>query len=271
MPYKHHHAGHRARLRNRFKKSPDSLEDHELVELLLFYAIPQKDTNTLAHDLLHRFGSLSKLMSADAFRISQVPGMGETSSLLFPVVFELFRRDLRSRLSEKSPKAYDPKHVGGQYLSKFFGRTAEHVIAMALDQEGEVFAEIEIGNGDFDSAPVNEGLAYQFAYQNSPCDIVLAHNHPSGIALPSQADYEVTDSLRKVISSGGCRLLDHLIFDGRGDFVSLGASGQMDGKNRFYYKVRQVKDSSGMPQFVIKQESMVADIMTKKKTLQHTP
>lgn len=272
MPLKHSHGGHRARLRARFRKAPDSLEDHELLELLLFYAIPQKDTNPLAHDLLQRFGSLSGVLNADLTQISQVPGMGETSSQLLPVILELNRRYLRQQLSKDPPKAYDPEYVGGICLSKFFDKTEEHVWALALNSRYDVVAEAEIGIGDFSSAPINTVQLSGLIHQCKNCVFVIAHNHPSGIALPSEADYKTTDFLRMFISDSGGRMVDHLIFDGRGDFVSLGESKQMDGQNRFYYEVRQVKDeSSGKLQFVFNKTPLVADIMTKNQTLEGKP
>ena len=270
MPFKHSHGGHRARLRARFQKASDSLEDHELLELLLFYAIPQKDTNGLAHDLLNRFGSFRNILNADLSQLSKVPGMGEVSSQLFPVLQELIRRYLREQLSTWELKYYDPKYIGGICLPKFFNKKEEHVLALALDSNFEIVAEKEIGAGDLMSSPIDIVQFSDFVHKHKPCRIVVAHNHPSGFALPSEDDYKTTDFLRQYVASCGTRLLDHLIFDGRGDFVSLGDSDQMDGKNRFYYEVRQVEsESTGEVRFVINEKLMVADIMTKKQTLKN--
>ncbi len=269
MPFKHSHGGHRARLRARFQKAPDSLEDHELLELLLFYAIPQKDTNGLAHDLLNRFGSFRNIVNADASKLSDVPGMGEVSSQLFPVIQELIQRYLREQLSTRSLKYYDPKYIGGLCLSKFFNKREEHVFALALDSNFEIVAEKEIGAGDLMSSPIDIVQFSDFVHKHKPCRIVVAHNHPSGFALPSEEDYKTTDFLRGYVASCGTRLLDHLIFDGRGDFVSLGDSKQMDGKNRFYYEVRQEKDKgTGEVHFVITEQLLVSDILTKDQTLE---
>ncbi len=272
MPLKHSHGGHRSRLRARFRKTPDSLEDHELLELLLFYAIPQKDTNPIAHDLLQRFGSLSGVLNATLTNISQVPGMGETSSQLFPVILELNRRYLREQLSKDPPKAYTPEYVGGVCLSKFFEKTEEHVWVLVLNSRYDLVAELEIGVGDFSSAPINTVQLSGLINQYKNCFFVIAHNHPSGIALPSEADYKTTDFLRVFIADSGGRMLDHLIFDGRGDFVSLGDSNQLNGENRYYYEVHQVEDEcSGDLRFVFTRTPLVADIMTKKQTLDRKP
>ncbi len=269
MSFKHSHGGHRARLRARFQKAPDSLEDHELLELLLFYAIPQKDTNGMAHDLLNRFGSFRNILNADASQLSVVPGMGEVSSQLFPVVQELISRYLREQLTTRPRKAYDPKYVGGLCLPKFFNKQEEHVYVLALDSNYEIAAEAEIGVGGFNSSPIDIVQFSNFVHKHKPCSIVVAHNHPSGFALPSTEDYRTTDFLQKYVASCGTRLLDHLIFDGRGDFVSLGDSKQMDGKNRFYYEVRQEDlPGSGGVRFIIHERPLVADIMTKDQTLE---
>ncbi len=268
MAYKHSHGGHRARLRKKFFDNSNSLEDHELLELLLFYAIPQKDTNALAHALLQRFGSLSGVLNASKEQIALVHGMGDTSSQLFPVVLEVLRRYVREQLSERTGKGYDPKYIGGLYLSKFFGKNEEHVLAVLLNKKFEVIKDMEIGKGDTISSCVETSQLCAFVHVNTPCYVVIAHNHPSGIALPSLEDYQTTDYLRDYVAKFGGILLDHLIFDGRGDFVSLGASDQMAGKNRFRYVVEQSSDlASGKIRFQFRQVPLVADIMTKNQTL----
>ncbi len=268
MALNHLHGGHRARLRARFQKSPDSLEDHELLELLLFYAIPQKDTNALAHALLHRFGSFSNVINAAPDQIREVPGMGETSSQMFSVMAEAFRRYLREQVVRVKRTVYDPAAVGSLYLSRFFGITQEHVIAIALDQDFSVQGEIELGTGDFFSAPVNTTKLSRFIGRMHPYYVVIAHNHPSGVALPSPEDFKTTDMVRAFVRSCGSCLIDHLIFDGRGDFVSLGVSGQMDDNaNRYYYQVTQVPfDTPGEIRFSFRKMPLVAEIMTKNQT-----
>ncbi|MBO5248744.1 MAG: RadC family protein [Clostridia bacterium] len=267
MAFKHHHGGHRARLRARFQKSPESFEDHELLELLLFYAIPQKDTNALAHELLYRFGSLSEVLRATSDQIAEVAGMGETSSQLFPVLEELFRRSLRDRFSFQATKSYDPKNAGGYCLSRFFGKSKEHIVALILNSDYAVAKEADIGSGDSVHAVIDTKELCKFVSQNAPCNVVIAHNHPSGVALPSEEDYKATDFLRDYVFSAGGTLLDHLIFDGKGDFVSLGNSGQMYGKNRYYYQVRQIEENCcGQPRFEYYAKPFVAEIMTKDQT-----
>lgn len=268
MAYKHLHGGHRGRLRKKFSDNPESLEDHELLELLLFYAIPQKDTNELAHALLQRFRSLSGVVNASKEQIETVHGMGETSSQLLPVVLEILRRYVREELSPRKIRKYDPKTIGAMYLSKFFGKNEEHVFAVLLNNNFEVIKDMEIGRGDSVSSCVETSQLCTFVLSNLPCKVVIAHNHPSGVALPSMEDYQTTDYLRDYISRFGGVFLDHLIFDGRGDFVSLGDSDQLTGKNRFRYVVEpSTNGTSGRIRFQFRQVPWVADIMTKDQTL----
>lgn len=265
MPYQHSHGGHRQRLRRRFSDNPGSLEDHELIELLLFYAIPQKDTNALAHDLLNRFGSVSALVNADPEQVRQVPGMGETSSQLLSVLLEVFRRYLSERFA-LTPGAYDPGRLGVRYLPYFLGMRDEQVLAIALDEKGKEKGTRIIGEGDFNSSVINTAVLNTFVVRHQPCTIVLAHNHPSGIALPSESDMVTTDLLAGFLQECGSSLLDHLIFDGKGDFVSLGADGQLQGRNRYYYRVSQrPAEVPGGVDFSVHRTSLTLEILTKKQ------
>lgn len=263
MAMNHSHGGHRGRLRKRFSVSPQSFEDHELLELILFYAIPQKDTNALAHSLLGRFGSLNGVLNASAEQLATVSGMGEVSSQMFPVILELLRRYMGNTVTRKHFSGYDEEYVGSHYLSTFFGLTDERVIAIALSEEYVIKGEIIIGEGDFHSSPINTSQLSRFIAQMLPCHIVIAHNHPSGIALPSETDYETTDKLREFIHKCGVRMLDHLIFDGKGDFVSLGTSGQLNDKNRYYYKVSATEDGTGQIRMSFQKFPLTAEIVTK--------
>ncbi len=266
MGLNHSHGGHRARLRKRFSRAPEIFEDHELLELVLFYAIPQKDTNALAHDLLIRFGSLNGVLNATPAQLQTVPGMGEVSSQMFPVLLEMLRRYFHNAVEEKPLSSYDPTQLGARYLSTFFGREEESVLAIALQRDYTVKGDLFIGRGGFSSSQIDTRALSNFIEDMFPCKIVIAHNHPSGIALPSQADFVTTDRLRDFIFECGAKLLDHLIFDGQGDFVSLGDSGQLENTTRYYYKVSSVEDETeGMLRLSFEKIPLTAKIVTKNQ------
>ncbi len=263
MSLNHSHGGHRSRLRKRFSRDPQNFEDHELLELLLFYAIPQKDTNDLAHSLLQRFGSLNGVLNATPEQLKTVPGMGETSSQMFPAMLELFHRYFNNVVDRKHFPGYDPTKVGGRYLSTFFGMRDECVIAIALNRDYTVKGDLIIGQGSFSSSQINTPLLSRFIAEMIPCHMVIAHNHPSGVALPSEADYVTTERLRDFIFECGSGLVDHLIFDGQGDFVSMGSSGKIDGGDRYYYKVSSWEDRGGEISLVFDKIPFTAQFVTK--------
>ncbi|MBO5222229.1 MAG: hypothetical protein J6C26_07935 [Clostridia bacterium] len=230
MEKKHHHGGHRARLRQRYLSSPESVNDHELLELLLFYAIPQKDTNELAHRLLARFGSFSELLFASRSQIAAVEGMGETSALLFPLIQDLFRRHLKEVIDQSPQKTLQRYHVpvvANRYLPLFDGLRVEKLLVVGLDVNHRVIGDVLVASGDQDSARLNIPNLSKFLLQHDPKYVVVAHNHPSGVGLPSESDYAATDSLRGYLDYWGIPLLDHLIFDGQGDYVSFLESGNL--------------------------------------------
>ena len=270
MPLNHSHGGHRARLRKRFCRDPRSFEDHELWELILFYAIPQKDTNVLAHALLQRFGSLNGVFNASPEQLKTVVGMGETSSQMFPAMMEAFRRYLKN-LADRNPfSGYDASAIGSRYLSSFFGLRDECVIAIALNQNYAVKGDMVIGQGSYASSQINTPQLARFISEMSPCRIVIAHNHPSGLALPSEADYVTTARLRDFVFECGSALVDHLIFDGHGDFVSLGNSGSIDGENRYYYKVSSWEDQSGEISLSFEKIPLTVQFVTKDQIPEKT-
>ncbi len=269
MAQNHLHGGHRARLRARFNKAPELLEDHELLELLLFYAIPQKDTNALAHNLIQQHESLAGVLDAPYNQLRDFPGLGDTSAMLMPVVLELTRRYYIEKRVRKGYRGYDPEIVGNQYLPFFYGKREEEVYAIALRRDFSVKADVCLGVGDFESAPIDTGILCDFVRRMRPCKIVLAHNHPSGVSLPSDADYSVTDRIKKFVADTGAELIDHLIFDGDGDFVSLDDSGHMYQANRKKYLAFRSSgaETEVTPRFYTRVPlPMVAEVVTNIQT-----
>lgn len=223
----HHHSGHRARMRARYEKSPESFADHELLELLLFYVIPQKDTNALAHELINQFGSLSSVFEATPAQLKTVNGMGDVSSLIFPLIMDLFRRYMGEKKTlEPAPNLLEA--VANRLASRYLGRTYEVVMAVGLDAGHRIVGDFQIGAGNRNSCEIDLRLLADFCCKFDPCHIVLVHNHPSGICLPSSEDYLASDMIRTFLASLKINLFDHLIFDGRGDFISFSQSNLLN-------------------------------------------
>ena len=243
------HGGHRNRLRDRYRKSPETVTDHELLELLLFYAIPQKDTNELAHRLLERFGSLDGVLHASEPELQSLDGLGETSSLLFPLMKEFFFRYRKEHTLQMRQIAvsYQAEAVADRYLELFTGSDAEKILLIGLDRNFCILADDTVAYGGFESATLDLDRVKSFVSFVRPCYAILAHNHPSGVALPSEADYASTEAVEDLLNLLGVPLQDHIIYDGTGDYVSFEQSGYFRNRRARYRVTRRGGDFSDSP------------------------
>ena len=217
------HDGHRARLRGEFLARADSFPDHKLLELLLFYANPCKDTNPLAHELLDHFGSLSGVLDATPEDLQRISGMGEHGAVLIKTVKELSNRYLAGRTSVQGI-VRTAKECYQLLYPYFFGARNEMVYLLCMDGKRKVLGIRRISEGNVNAAAVNARLIVEAALSLNSAAVVLAHNHVSGIALPSQDDVSTTKRLHGLLEQVGVTLTDHLIF-ADDDMVSLRESG----------------------------------------------
>ncbi len=220
------HKGHRQRLRERFLNSGlDSMEDHTALELLLCYAIPRKDVNELAHELLKTFGSLSAVLDADKAALEQVPGMGESAAVLLKLIPAMNRRYLMDR-TKTGKRLYlrDTDRAGAFFLPRFYGAGEEKVYAAFLDEHCRLLACKEVFEGSIGYTPVNVRKLVEAALRLKATNIILAHNHPDGYAVPSREDRESTRIISSALAAVQLRLLDHIIVAGD-EYVSMEECG----------------------------------------------
>ena len=221
------HDGHRERMKNRFREhGAEQLEDHQLLELLLFYAVPRQDVNPLAHTLLDHFGSLDNLLEASVEELSQVPGVGPNIATLLRLVPELDRR-YQIRKHETRHQILTAEQAGHCLLPYFQYAREEQVYLMCLDSRRRVQCCKCMARGETDCANVSIRALVETALSRRAAGVILAHNHTSFVALPSADDLITTRQLKIALEAVGVRLLDHLIVAGD-DFVSLADSGELD-------------------------------------------
>lgn len=218
------HTGHRQRLKERFRQEGlDSFDELHVLELLLFYAIPQGDTNPLAHELLNRFGSLTGVLEAKREELEQVKGLGAHSVTLLRLVTELGRYYAVQRMSME--RVLPTLEKCGEYLVPFFiGQREETVYLLCLDGKCKVLACRKLGQGGVNSVGVPIRRVVETALNTNASSVILAHNHPSGLALPTAEDVQVTKKVATALDLVGVRLADHVIVADQ-DFVSLTDSG----------------------------------------------
>lgn len=221
------HDGHRQRLKERFlREGLDNFEQLQVLELLLFYCIPRQDTNPIAHALLDRFGSVSKVLEATPEELKKVPGVGENAATFLSLVMATGRYYLVNQKEKDTILTSIEKC--GQYLLPFFhGRRNETVFLLCLDAKCKVLGCKEVGEGSVNSAAVPIRRIVEMALGVNATSVVLAHNHPSGLALPSGEDIQTTRRLSLALRAVEIELVDHVVV-ADGDYVSLAQSGMYD-------------------------------------------
>lgn len=217
------HSGHRQRMKQRFlKEGLDNFDAVNVLELLLFYALPRRDTNLIAHDLLRRFGSLAGVLEAPVEQLQLVPGLGEHAALLISLVTSVSRYYMINR-SGSAVYLRDTAQCGDYLVPRFFGMRDEAVCLLCLDAKCKVISCNMISQGSVNSAGVPIRKLVELALAANATSVVLAHNHPCGIAIPSEEDVETTNQLRDALNVVGIHLADHIIV-AEEDFVSMAAS-----------------------------------------------
>lgn len=220
------HDGHRRRMKERFRgHGLENFNDINALELLLFYAAPRRDTNGLAHALLDRFGSFSAVMEADEQELLAVPGIGENAVTLLRLIPAVSRRYLLDKTPSSEP--VDSAAAAGRYfIPRFMYETEEVIYALLLDARKCPIQCVEINRGTVDSAEVNTRRLAEIALQYRASAVILAHNHHSGVPLPSVEDETATAQISRAFELLGVELSDHIIVAGN-NYVSMREGGFM--------------------------------------------
>lgn len=221
------HDGHRQRLKTRFlQEGLEHFDEHQVLELLLFYCIPRQDTNPIAHALLEHFGSLTQVMEASPSELQKVKGMGESSAAFLSLLNSFCRYYQINRAS--SAVILNTLEECGRYLMPFFyGRRNETVYLLCLDAKCKVLSCKEVGEGSVNSASVPIRRIVEMALGSNATSAILAHNHPSGIAVPSAEDQLTTKQLAVALAAVDITLVDHMVIADE-EFVSMRQSGWYD-------------------------------------------
>ena len=221
------HDGHRQRMKERFMKHGlDTFNEHEVLELLLYYSIPRKNTNQIAHALINRFGSLRQVMEAPVEELKQIEGVGNTTAEFLSLLQQTHRR-LNISLSKDKPVMSKITDIGDYMTSFFFGKHHEVVYLLCLDAKFMVIDCYEVCEGGVNSANISIRNIMDIAIRSNAVMVVLAHNHPGGLAVPSNADVQTTIQIAKALYMADITLLDHVIVAGE-DYISMALSNLYD-------------------------------------------
>lgn len=208
------HDGHRDRLRSRFlEHGLDSFNELNALELLLFYAIPRKDTNPIAHALLDRFGSLHGVFDAGIRELTEVEGVGESAAALIKLIPQIVRKSYISRC-DSNPVITNSKEAAEYLVPRFLYEKDEFILLLCLDSRKRLISCTEIGRGVVNSVDINVRRIAEIALKSRASYIMISHNHPDSTVLPSREDDYVTHQVYNTMQSIGIPLMDHIIVSG---------------------------------------------------------
>lgn len=217
------HEGHRQRVRQRAREEGlDHFSDVQVLELLLYYVIPRVDTNPIAHRLLSHFGSLSQVLEASIEELCKVEGIGENAALFLTMIPQMGRYYLVNRSGQAT--VLTTLDQCAQYLMpRFFGRKVETVFLLCLDAKCKVLCCKELGQGETNSTGISIRRVVETALGVNASTVVLAHNHPSGLAVPSAQDIQTTRRIAQALKAVEITLVDHIVV-ADDDYVSIAMS-----------------------------------------------
>lgn len=215
--------GHRERLRAEFiEAGEEALPDYKILEMLLFYGIPRKDTRQLAKALISRFGSLSGVLEADIDELKSENGMTINAACLIKLVLPMAKRYFSNK-DDKGLVLRSFDDIGKFVVGKYFAEKGEKAILICMKRTGKVLGVKVLAEGDFDSAAISIRTIIGHIINTGATSVVLAHNHPSGIALPSPEDICITKQIADAIKAISVNFIDHIIVS-NDDYVSMAQS-----------------------------------------------
>ena len=215
------HIGHRERLRDRVRKEGlKNFQDYQVLEYVLTFAIPYKDTNEIAHRLISKFGSFYGVLEADEEELAQVKGMGQASAHFVANLRNIFHYYEADRANIVS-KILTPANAYGYIKPFLMNKLVEEMYVICLTPKNKIVAMEKISEGTNNEANVSIRLIVEKMNKAKVSSIIVAHNHPKGKATPSASDDKFTKALTTTLAITGCHLLDHIIIgEGKREYYS---------------------------------------------------
>ena len=218
------HEGHRQRLKDRFlREGLDNFDELYVLELLLYYCIPRKDTNPIAHELLHTFGSLTGVFEATVEELIKVPGISHNAATFLNLIHQTGRY-YQVKRAEVGDILRTVTECAEYLAARFYGRENETVFLLCLDAKCKVLGCKMVGEGSVNSANVPVRRLVEIALNTNATTVILAHNHPSGVAIPSDEDIQTTLRVARAMAAVEITLADHIVV-ADDDYVSMVQSG----------------------------------------------
>ncbi len=207
------HENHRDRMRKRFSKlGLGGFSEHEIIEMLLFYAIPRKNTNEIAHDLVKRFGNLRGVLQASETELCTVPGISSRSALYFRFLLELYGHFCRQGISKGEQTVFDGTEELLAYVSRYYlDRKTESPLLLTFDQNGVLLSCTFLEEGGTQTSKLCTAHAMKIAVAEQASTLLLFHKHPDGSVRPSEEDLRLTQQWTYLFGNLNCTLEEHYI------------------------------------------------------------
>jgi DNA repair protein RadC len=218
------HDGHRKRLKERFiREGLKNFEPHQVLELILFFTIPRRDTNEIAHNLIKKFGSVADVFEADVKDLITVDGIAENSAVFLSLISAVSGYYLKSKHGEKT--VIDSSSKAGDYvLSLFVGKKYEVFYLICLDSQNRVTWADILSEGTLNETSIYPRNLVEIALRHNANSIIIAHNHPGGSLKPSSSDINATKNIKNALDTINIKLIDHIIV-GDHKYMSFAESG----------------------------------------------
>lgn len=221
------HDGHRDRLRETFMKTGlDDFHPHNVLELLLFYSIPRKDTNEIAHALIEEFGSIERVFDADVEELVKVKGITKNSAVLISMIPQLARYYMTRKADHGKPLK-TIEELGSYLVPKFIGENHEILYLVFLDSKLQVLTCKKLVEGTTNSVEMRIDQIVKLAATVDAPRLAIAHNHPDGNPTPSPEDLALTAGLKEALKLINKELVDHVVV-GDDQFMSIISLLDMD-------------------------------------------
>ncbi|MBR5262797.1 MAG: RadC family protein [Clostridia bacterium] len=210
MQKKNIHKDHRQRVRARYiSEGLSSMADHNIVEMLLFFGIPYKDTNPIAHELTERFGDLNGVLDAPIEELMKIDGIGENAATLIRLTRDIALKYMSNRSADINEGESDA--IENFIRRKYAAETREIVYALGVSSDGRVERCVKVSVGTNDRALIDNRAVLEAVLGFNSKNVVIAHNHPNGFAAPSATDIRTTEQLKELLNTVEVRLIDHIV------------------------------------------------------------
>lgn len=238
------HAGHRRRMRERFmSQGLEGFAPHEVLELILFYAIPQRNVNELAHRLMAHFGTLHGVLEAPVEELVKVEGIGEYAATLISLFLQVATQVEQSRAGER--ETLGSRSAAKEHCKRLLtGFREEHFYMVCLNGQMQVICDAFITRGSLSEVPTYPRLVVNTALRHNAHTVVLCHNHPGGSLEPSEQDVEMTIMLKNILAAVEVMVADHIIV-ADGQTLSMSTGGYLNYAKSTERTCGQAADSSG--------------------------